>query len=199
MSDLIKTFERDGFEVRIYHREDPEDSTAYLGTFTQDPTKFPAWDRCKKRVLWNLADYSHHRAKRDAWDDRAWRYVHDFQDTGGATRAEAEQYIRQNVARLIDYGAGWAFIGVEARVYRAGVELGRAAVWGVESDADAAYLDSIAEDEAGEALAEATAKLAELRATASDEPCHNCPDGRLDASGKCGTCGKTHTLSEPTS
>lgn len=163
MSNPVRAFQRDGFDVKVFHEDDPEyDGADIYGRFTDTPNLYPAWDRCKRRVLWDRADYEHHKAENDRWDERTYRYVHAFNDTDGVPRAEAEKYIRQNVARLESLGESWSYLGVVVKVYRAGVKLAESAVWGMESDGDEAYFKEAEDDQTEEALAEARATLDKL-------------------------------------
>jgi hypothetical protein len=161
MSAPVQTIERDGFTVKVYHIDDHIGDTSYLGACVAEPTKYPAWDRAKRRVLWHHRDWSHHKDAAPDWDRREYRYVHDFQDTAGVTRREAEKYIRQNVARLESYGDAWTFVGIVAKAYRADIKLGEDAIWGVESDSGL-YLAQLGEEMARGALLAAREALDRL-------------------------------------
>lgn len=170
MSTPIQTIERDGYTVKVYRIEDDMGGdTRYLGTCAIAPAKYPAWDRALKRVLWRKQDY--HRLKEveaaQHWDHaREYRYVHEFQDVYGVGRLDAEKYIRQNVARLESYGEAWSFVGIVAKAFRAGIQLGNAGVWGVETDADEGHFAELTKEVVGEAVDEARANLAKLCASA---------------------------------
>lgn len=87
--------------------------------------------------------------------NRQCRYI-----VGGCGDPEG---LAQDVKRLEDYGRGeWRSVGVVVTVSRAGVELARASVWGIESDSGDATFDEMIDDCVSEALPEAKAKLAEL-------------------------------------
>jgi hypothetical protein len=63
---------------------------------------------------------------------------------------------------------GWSYVGVVVTVEREGVELGRASLWGIESDAGD-YLCEVANELAEEALGEAVATIGKLAAAVEAE------------------------------
>lgn len=163
MSAPVRTFDRDGFNVKVFHVPDEDGQSDHYGEFGSYPKlTYPAWDRCKKRVVWDAADASHHRAENDNWDRGTHRYVHNFMDVEGVSKAEAEKYIRQNVARLESLGETWNYVVVDVRVYRAGVKLAQASLCGMESDGGAPYFAETEDDLTAEALTDAKTKLDEL-------------------------------------
>ncbi len=77
-------------------------------------------------------------------------------------RAYAAQAARRDFDRLHAWcNDGWQWIGAIVTASRAGIELGWASLWGIESDAGE-YLLKVASNLADEALADATAKMGEL-------------------------------------
>lgn len=74
------------------------------------------------------------------------------------------EYGAQDYARLCDYGNGWCAVGVCVTASAKGIELGRASLWGIDSDSGGDYFADVAEELAAEALASAEAKLKELQA-----------------------------------
>lgn len=85
----------------------------------------------------------------------------DYSDIGDA--AEAAKYRTQDKLRLASYYQGdWYFMGITASVRKqtssnwadGGLEVGRASIWGVESDSSEEYLESVEKDMEQEALLE---------------------------------------------
>jgi len=73
------------------------------------------------------------------------------------------EYGREDYRRACAFGKDWEYLGITVKAYRAGVELGSASLWGIESDSGEEYLTEVAFELAGEATAEAAKKLEELR------------------------------------
>ncbi|HSH30920.1 MAG TPA: hypothetical protein VK971_13520 [Thiohalobacter sp.] len=65
------------------------------------------------------------------------------------------EYAKQDYNRACDYGHGWWYVGIEVIARRAGIELGNASLWGIESDSGEEYFTETAFELADEAIAEA--------------------------------------------
>lgn len=66
------------------------------------------------------------------------------------------EYGRIDYKRMEAYTQGhWCMVGVVVKVYRAGIELGSASVWGIESDSEERYFTDTAVELAEEAVEEA--------------------------------------------
>lgn len=73
------------------------------------------------------------------------------------------EYIEESKERIRRFMRDeWSFIGVTVTASKAGVELGRASVWGIESDSGNPVLNEVAGDLQHEAITEAKKKLEEL-------------------------------------
>lgn len=126
---------QDGFDLRVRVVDDDE------GWWTQgEPTLgrfIPGWQPGTVR---------HHRGDRNA--------------CGWFLPANPD-YAHQDYRRACAYGRDWWYVGVEAAASRAGVESGRASLWGIdfEPGGDDAHLTETALELASEAVREAAAKL----------------------------------------
>lgn len=97
-------------------------------------------------------------ALRDGWNAAPY----DVQ--GETPRQRAAKAARADFERLRAWcNDDWQWCGVIVTASREGIDLGRASLWGIESDAGA-YLVEVANELAGEAIAEATAMLGRLAA-----------------------------------
>ena len=54
------------------------------------------------------------------------------------------EYGRQDYDRACEYGHSWSYIGVTVTAGRAGITLGEASLWGIESDSGEDYLTEVA-------------------------------------------------------
>jgi hypothetical protein len=97
------------------------------------------------------------------------------QDYADCTPEEQEQYKAQDAARLDNYGQDWYTLGIKADVsiktatnWVVPPVVGRASLWGIESDSGEEYLKSVEEDLIVEALedAERTREALNARAVA---------------------------------
>lgn len=159
MNETVREFKQDGFDIIIRHTEDESPDLSYLGEFYQKrgTPAYPYFDRATRTIV---RSYDGMPDDEDAsWSNREWRYIHGFQCP------EDDAAILADVKRLETYGDDWACIGVIAVACRAGVELGRGSLWGVESDGGKEYFADIERDITAEAIHEAKAKLAELKAS----------------------------------
>ncbi len=76
---------------------------------------------------------------------------------------ENETQAQENYQRVLAYHRDeWHMMGIKVVVYKAGVRLGDASLWGIESDGDESYFLETANDLTDEALMEAKATLARL-------------------------------------
>lgn len=124
----------DGFDLRVRIVDDDE------GWWTQGestPGRFiPHWQPGAVR---------HHKGDRNAC---GWFLPAD------------PDYAHQDYRRACAHGRDWWYVGVEATASRLGVELGRAALWGIDFDpgGDDDHLTETALELASEAVREAAAK-----------------------------------------
>jgi hypothetical protein len=85
------------------------------------------------------------------------------QEYSDCTPEEQAQYKEQDAKRLAGYNNGeWCYVGVAVSIRKntasnwadGGLEVGRASVWGIESDSEESYFASVEADEIAEAFAE---------------------------------------------
>lgn len=79
-------------------------------------------------------------------------------------RRLARRYVREDHKRFAEFGDRWWMVRCTVRASREDVELGSAALWGIESDSDPSFFTETALELADEAIAEARIKLERLRA-----------------------------------
>lgn len=97
-------------------------------------------------------------ARRDGWGDPSLRLENE------TARAFAARMARDDFERMKAWcDDRWQWVGVIVDASRAGVSLGRASLWGIESDADS-YLVEVANELAEEAVNDAREKLKTLTA-----------------------------------
>ena len=98
--------------------------------------------------------------------DASW--LEDSNRYEGCTAGETAKYLEQDAERLAGLRRGdWYFVGVAVKILKqtssnwanGGLEVGRASVWGIESDSDDASFDETERD----IIAEAFAEVDELR------------------------------------
>jgi hypothetical protein len=83
------------------------------------------------------------------------------QEYEDCTPEEREQYKQQDRERLEALRNGdWYYLGVCVAMKKGSYEVGRASVWGIESDSDEGYFTEIEDD----LITEAFAEVARLRA-----------------------------------
>lgn len=91
------------------------------------------------------------------------RYANEMQNTWHNNGHEKIKYALQDSKRLEDFENGyWSMLGTVATVYVNGKELGRASVWGTESDSDESHFMELGRECLHEALAEAKTFIGEL-------------------------------------
>lgn len=175
--------ERDGFTVRVKADYDYDASpTDYLGTFTNDPEgaeRNPeAWYLSKPyRDRDDGSDATYMRQNDDHYGyvvladglDYASHYewAHGL---GGMSRSVAHDYARARVAenvRTLTHDGAWTAVYVVATAYREGVELGNAALYGIElseewDGSNPRWLSETAEELISEAVSEARDALTRL-------------------------------------
>lgn len=152
------TFERDGYTVHVRREDDDDADLSFLGKFSDK---------------WERGAISH-----DRHDSRSYRWFlptsteadhyKSLRDMGYGRRDAREmsrRYVIQDYKRMVEHGQSWIMTGVRVTASRAGVTLGNASLWGIESDSDAASVDEIVDDLTSEALREARATLALLCAS----------------------------------
>lgn len=134
----VAAWTQDGFDLRVRVVDDEEgwrtQGESTLGRF------IPGWQPGAVR---------HHRGDRNAY--------------GWFLPANPE-YAHQDYRRACAYGRDWWYVGLEATASRLGIELGRAALWGIdfESGGDGDHLTETALELASEAVREAAAKIHSL-------------------------------------
>jgi hypothetical protein len=93
----------------------------------------------------------------------------DASNYAGLSVAEQKQYLAQDAERIAAYNRGdWHYIGVAVDIRKnttsnwadGGAIVGRASIWGIESDSEPSYITQTEE----ETIAEAEAEIARLRA-----------------------------------
>lgn len=129
----------------------------YAGRYDKRPGELLLCDDGRNARFYDFAEACR-IAHRDGWNAKPY-------DVPGETpRQRAAKAARADFERLRAWcNDGWNWCGVVVTASRAGVELGTASLWGIESDAGA-YLVEVANELADEALAEAADKLRELAA-----------------------------------
>lgn len=158
-----KSETRDGFNVIVTWREDEDgyQLCSDLGRYISANDKrfsLPAWDRATETVVRTAEDME--RALETEWHNRdAFRWIADNQgDTS------EDEYVRQDAERLEAYENGeWRYMSPLVRVERCRIVLAKRSGMAVESDAGEADAAESAEEAIADALAEAKAKLEELR------------------------------------
>lgn len=161
------TWKQGGFTLRAEKHYDQDGDLSYLGEFTN--TWKPG---CFTRRNAGRGEYKYFMPENTA----AWhtKSLLEMKYPRGEAWLLGQQYARQDWKRAEDYNDNqWCYYWVEVTASRAGEELGRASLGGVESDSDEAgysYFDEVARDLAHEAIAEARAavpaRAKELRQTA---------------------------------
>jgi hypothetical protein len=71
-------------------------------------------------------------------------------------------YGREDYRRACAYGDDWSYLGMQVSASRAGIVLGTADLWGIESDAGDDHVTEIALDIAADAVHRAAAALTQL-------------------------------------
>lgn len=164
--DIDDTIERDGFTLRARIEHDSDTGAPWEEHGHGPVTDWTRRDKLPGELLLcndgrqkRFYDFAEacRIARRDGWN------AAPYQVEGETPRQRAAR------AALADYkhlrgwcNDSWGWCGVVVTASRAGVELGRASLWGIESDAG--YLVEVANELAGEAVAEAAAKVTEIAA-----------------------------------
>jgi len=156
-------WQQDGFDIVAKIRPDEDPDLSWLGTYTDS---LPAGEAGRDYI---------DREKEGDWTSREYRYfvpgnsyaeaVSSLVKMGytpiGAKRM-AKRYVHQDYQRCEDYNrGGWSMTYVSVTASREGVELGRASLGGIESDAGD-YITDTALELVGEAVKEAETTLEEL-------------------------------------
>ena len=157
----VATWEQDGFSLRAEVQADDDADFSFLGEFTR-----------------NWAPGAIHHDYLDSmtfdWfvptstEDEHFRGLRQMKYGRRAAHELARSYVRQDYKRLREYGVYWWSVGIVVTVSRAGIELGDASVWGIESDSDEGYLTEMALDLVGDALEQARAALERLCGASSE-------------------------------
>lgn len=166
--DIDDTIERDGFTLRARIEHDSDTGAPWEEHDGHGPVsdwtrrdKLPGelllcYDGRQKR-FYDFAEACR-IARRDGWN------AAPYQVEGETPRQRAARAALADFEHLRGWcNDSWNWCGVVVTAERAGVELGRASLWGIESDAGA-YLVEVANELAAEAVAEAAAKVTEIAA-----------------------------------
>lgn len=155
-----KTFEKDGWEVTAELLLDEYADLSYLGTFTDK---------------WEEGALDHHRLQghRGRYGGEARWFIPQItaEDHRKGLRnmnypkheadCLARKYVRQDYERARSYGEDWNCVVVVVRVFREGIELGKASLAGIETDSGS-YFDEVVDDLFDEAKEEAEQALKKL-------------------------------------
>ena len=160
-SSDVATWEQDGFELRATVKNDDYPDLSYLGEFTDK---------------WQAGARHHEHLNRQTFEwfvpmvseEEHYQALRDMKYGRGRARELARSSVQCDFRRLINYGNDWVTVGIVLTVFRSGIELGDAAVWGIESDCDEGYLTEMALDLAGDALEQARAALERLCGASSE-------------------------------
>ena len=136
----VFAFAHEGFEVKIRVVDDEDADTSWLGEFSDSPQE---------------GAIDHHAT--DTWLARGWRGPRYF----NPVNPECGQ---EDYERLVAmYQGHWSMVGLTVTVYREGVELGAASLWGIESDSGHDYFcETIAEELVPEAIGQAKKTIERL-------------------------------------
>lgn len=166
--DIDDTIERDGFTLRarIEHDEhtgapwEEHDGHGPVSDWTRRdklPGELILCDDGRQKRFYDFAEACR-IALRDGWNAAPYDVPEE------TPRQRAAKAARADYDRLRGWCEDqWNWCGVVVTASRAGVELGTASLWGIESDAGS-YLVETANELAVEALAEAAAKVREIAA-----------------------------------
>ena len=151
---LIKTreFDRDGFHIVIRFEYDTSGvGPDWLGGWSDTP---------------GPGAIDHHET--DTWLHRSDQGPWYFNPTNFDPKdPESPKYARHDYERAVAFEHGdWCLIGLIVIVYREGIELGHASLWGIESDSGEDYFGFLLEDElVPEATEDASGNLTKLLAS----------------------------------
>lgn len=172
--DTDDTIERDGFTLRARIEYDSDTGAPWEEHDGHGPVSdWEARDKLPGELILCGPSYGMGRlaarrfydfaeacriARRDGWN------AAPYQVEGETPRQRAARAALADFEHLRGWcNDSWNWCGVVVTAERAGVELGRASLWGIESNAGA-YLVEVANELAAEAVAEAAAKVAEIAA-----------------------------------
>lgn len=150
----------DGCDFAAWHEQDEGPDLSYLGTWERRWTMRGDRKPSEHAEQWFSPQQSEPVIRQD--DNGCWTHT-------GMSRGVLGAMIRAQVMadqrRLEAYDNGdWCSVGVIVTCARAGVVLGRASLWGIESDAGT-YFAEVVDELAREARDEADAILAKLCAS----------------------------------
>lgn len=159
---------RKGWSIRVRVKVDENADTSHLGTLT-DKRPCTVEHRSGAVVFRSPSavavrnpgrnDYHYFEPQITAAEHAAGLHAMGF--SRGESNRLGREYVLRDMKRLLAVGSSWEPVGVVVRVYREGVELGSASLWGIESDAGD-YLNEVAEDMIAEALEQARATRRKL-------------------------------------
>jgi hypothetical protein len=146
----------DGWTLRAYREPDDYADTSWIGAYVDSPDTKPH----------DPIDILSGRYYKVAPVDTRSGPLFDSGQTYFRPQRGCEEHWRADEKRLRAYYAEeWSFGILTVVASREGIELGRSVLGGVESDAGEDQWRELANEQAGEALHEARAKLARLLAT----------------------------------
>lgn len=142
------TFVRDGFDLTVNVKYDPdgfEIATDHLGEFSSSR-------KVGSVKTGHVGGYAYFLPN----------YTVEMHLGDGRSREHAEQQVRQDMNRALDFGETWHVNTVTVTAYRNGIELGSACVSGIESDCGMRYLRETIDEQADQAIYEAKEALKKL-------------------------------------
>ncbi len=110
--------EHEGFTLKLEECPDDDADLSYLGEFSNSPSG--------EFVI-----------EHEPGNHRTFNWFNP-------ANAETKEQAQENYKRAASCGESWYTIGIKVVVYKAGVRLGDASLWGVESDSDDSYKLSVA-------------------------------------------------------
>lgn len=149
-----------GLVARVIIRHDEDGDTSFFGKFTD------AWE---PGAIAHSTEHVHNGG-RDAYAYFIPGYAYnadEYRPEHGKHEAWtlAREYARRDYRRMLNYGNGWNMVGVTVTVFHMAapaVELGRASLWGIESDSGRDFFEQTARELIPEAMQEARAERARL-------------------------------------
>ena len=133
-----RELQKEGFRVVVSRVLDTDPDTSYLGEYSS-----------------TLKPGGIDRQERGDQGRNEYRY---FNPGCGYPEYIEQDYKRMEALQRQE----WHYLGIVAKVYRAGIELGQASVWGFESDSGEEFFTEQENEIAGEAIETAKQNLAAL-------------------------------------
>lgn len=163
--DTILEETREGFDIRVKMVDDNAPDTSAIGEYT-DKIEDGVIIRDGERPGEFYEDLTDDEREKIPCRGNKFRA---FKPYAGGEKVGTDDYRmngKQDYERMEGLNRGdWYFVGVVAKVFKKGIELGNASLWGIESDAGD-YFNEVAKEVADEAMIEAKKNLAALCADA---------------------------------